>query len=94
MSSNKAQHLPEKPTPVLTLHFKVINQHLRTLPGPRDQILGVETHKMNLSGILPSVTSCGKVKINIQLLLAIIKRSSKNSEKIALVKLSILEFLT
>ena len=37
------------------------------IAGTRDQILGSQTHKMNLSGILPcSVTSCGKVKINIQ----------------------------
>ena len=32
-AQNEAQPLPEKPTPVLTLHFKVINQHLGTLPG-------------------------------------------------------------
>ena len=65
------------------------------IAGRRDQIPGVETPKMNLSGILPcSVTSCRKVKINIQLLLTITKRSFKNSEKIALIKLKILEFLT
>ena len=41
------------------------------IAGRRDQIPGVETPKMNLSGILPcSVTSCRTVKINIQLLLA------------------------
>ena len=53
---------------------------LGQIAGRRDQIPGVE--KMNLSGILPiSEPSCRKVKINMQLLLAITKRSSKNSEK-------------
>ena len=54
----------------------------RHIAGRWDQIPGVETPKMNLSGILPcNVTSCRKVSINIQLLLAITKRSFKNSEK-------------
>ena len=61
------------------------------IAGRRDQIPGVETPKMNLSGILPcSVTSCRTVKINIQLLLA----HSRILKKIALIKLKILEFLT
>ena len=61
------------------------------IAGRRDQIPGVETPKMNLSGILPcSVTSCRAVKINIQLLLA----HSRILKKIALIKLKILEFLT
>ena len=32
-AQNEEQPLPEKPTPVLMLHFKVINQHLGILPG-------------------------------------------------------------
>ena len=80
-NQNEAQPLPDKPTPVLTLHLgnQPTSGHIA---GKRDQILGIETPKMNLSGILPcSVTSCRKVKINIQLRLAITKHSFKNSEK-------------
>ena len=52
------------------------------IAGRRDQIPRIEAPRMNLSGILPSsVTSCRKVKINMQLLLAITKRSSNNSEE-------------
>ena len=61
------------------------------IAGRRDQIPGVETPKMNLSGILPcSVTSCRTVKINIQLLLA----HSRILKKIALIKPKLLEVLT
>ena len=50
------------------------------IAGRRDQIPGVETPKMNLSGILLcSVTSCRTVKINIQLLLAYSRILKKNS---------------
>ena len=61
------------------------------IAGRRDQIPGVETPKMNLSGILLcSVTSCRTVKINIQLLLAHLRIL----KKIALIKLKLFEFLT
>ena len=50
------------------------------IDGRRDQKPGVETPKMNLSGILPcSVTSCRTVKINIKLLLAHSRILKKNS---------------
>ena len=68
------------------------------IAGKRDQIPGVETPKMNLSGILPcSVTSCRTVKINIQLLLAhsrILKKNSidqtKNLELLTEIRIEIL----